>query len=342
MGDDRPEYTMRERVGSRRDRIRLQILLNTNRLLLTGVLTAGVFVSFLLLGSNTPFRQYMVSMGPTRYMFQALVGALITGVTLVVTITQLVLSQEIGPIGSQRRRMSDAMSFRDDVEDLFGSISPPEPESFLQALIDNSRENAETFRQAVSDNSNGDLVDEVDRFTDHLTEHAEKVVEKLEDRRFGEYEVVEAVLDYNYGEKIYQTRRIRDEYDDELSEEERRALIELLRVLSFFGPAREYIKNLYFQWELVDLSRNIIYTTIPALVITGALALYLAPTMFPGTTLGIDNLVWVVSAGATVGLVPFLLLSTYILRLATIAKRTLAIGPFILRKSEHSRNGDQE
>jgi hypothetical protein len=342
MGDDQPDYTMRERVGNRRDRVRLQVLLNANRLALTGVLTVVVFCCFVLLGSATPFRQYMVTMGPSRYVFQALVGALITGVTLVVTITQLVLSQEIGPLGGQRQRMSDSMAFRDDVEDAFGSISPPEPESFLQALIDNSREKAVAFQEAMAGHSNDDLEDSVDRFVEHLSGHADAVVEDLEGRTFGEYEVVEAVLDYNYGEKIFTVRRIRDRYGDDLSEEQRRALVDLLNVLSFFGPAREYVKNLYFQWELVDLSRNIVYTTIPALVVTGSLALYLSPTMFPGSTLGIDNLVWIVSAGVTAGFVPFLLLSAYIVRLATIAKRTLAIGPFILRDSERSDDIDWE
>jgi len=336
MSDDRPDYTMRGRVGSNVDRARIRVLLNTSRLLLTLLLTLAMFASFVILGARSPFRPYMVDMAPTRYVFQALVGALITGVTLVVTITQLVLSQEIGPIGDQRDRMSDSMSFRDDVEAALGSISPPEPESFLQALIENSRENAEAFRETVEGNDNGELVDDVSAFTDHLADHAEQVTRKLEDRTFGEYAVVEAVLDYNYSEKIYQSRRIRDVYGDDLSEDERRALVDLVGVLSFFGPAREYIKTLYFQWELVNLSRHIVYTTVPALVVTGSMALYLSPNTFPGTTLGVDNLVWVTSAGVTVGLVPFVLLSAYILRLATIAKRTLAIGPFILRSSDRS------
>jgi hypothetical protein len=342
MDDDRPEYTMRKRVGSRLDRIRLDVLLNVNRLALTAVLTVAVFCSFVVLGAATPFRRYMVEMGPTRYMFQALVGALITGVTLVVTITQLVLSQEIGPLGSQRERMSDSLSFRGDVEDLFGAISPPEPEKFLQALIDNSREKAEGFGGAVEGHPDEELADRVEQYVDYISGHADEVVEKLEDREFGEYAVVEAALDYNYGEKIYQARRIRERYGDDLSTDQRRALTDLLHVLSFFGPAREYIKNLYFQWELVDLSRDIIYTTIPALVVTGSMALYLSPTMFTGETLGVSHLVWVVSFGVTVGFVPFLLLSTYILRLATIAKRTLAIGPFILRSSERSSEIDWE
>lgn len=340
MRDDQPDYTMRKRVGSRYDRIRLYLLLNTNRLLLTGILTSGIFAWFVYAGATTPFREYMVNMGPSRYIFQALVSALVTGVTLVVTITQLVLSQELGPLGSQRERMSDSMGFRDDIEEYFGAISPPEPESFLQALIENSRERAESLQQVVEGTANSELEDDVNQFTDHLIEHAEQVSEKLEDRTFGEYAVVEAALDYNYSGKIYDTRRIRDEYGDDLSENEQRALIDLLHVLSFFGPARQYIKTLYFQWQLADLSRYIIYVTITALAITAALGLYLSPSMFPGSTLGVDNLVWTVSFGLTIGLVSFLLLSMYLIRLATIAKRTLAIGPFILRDSERSDNLD--
>lgn len=342
MGKDTPETTMRGRVGTQRDRIRLYILLNLNRMLLTSALAAGIFISFLLVGAFTPFRQFMLQMGPTRYLFQGLVGALITGVTLVVTITQLVLSQELGPIGTERERMSDSMSFRGDVEDQFGSISPPEPESFLEALIDNSRENAEAFQQTVDGNPNSDLEEDVEQFTNHLIENAEGVINKLEDRSFGEYTVVEAALDYNYSGKIYQARRIRDKYDNDLSNEERRVLIELIEILTFFGPAREYIKNLYFQWELIDLSRYIIYTAIPALVVTGTIALYLSPPLVPGEILGIDNLVWIVSFGVTIGFLPFLLLSMYILRLATIAKRTLAIGPFILRESDRATDIEWE
>lgn len=340
MGDAGPENTMRKRVGDRRDRFRLYVLLDLDRILFTGVLALGIFVCFLLLGASSPFRQFMIDMAPTRYMFQALVGALITGVTLVVTITQLVLSQELGPIGAQRERMSGSMSFRGDVEDVFGSVSPPEPESFLQALIDNTRQKGDAFEQSVDDHPNSDLTENVSRLTTDIAENADVVIDELEDSQFGEFSVVKAALDFNYSWKIYQARRIRAEYGDELSEDQRRSLVELLEILSFVGPAREHIKTLYFQWSLIDLTRNIIYTTIPALVVTGALALYLRPTMFPESTLGIDHLVWIVSFGAAAGLVPFLLLSTYILRLVTITQHTLAIGSFILRDTNRSDDID--
>lgn len=329
---------MAERVGERRSRIRLYLLLNFNRLLFTALLAGGLFVFLVVFETLTipSFHSYMVQMDPTRYVFQAFITALITGVTLVVTITQLVLSQEIGPLGTQRERMSGSMSFRDDVENIFNAASPPEPGAFLRALVENSSNRAQTLREQVAGNPNDDLEQRVDQLADSIVDNAEVVSDELENRTFGEYAVVKAALDYNYSWKIYQARRIRDTYADDFSDEAFRTLIHLIDILSFFGPAREHIKTLYFEWELVELSRGILYISIPALAVMSAFAMYLAPASFPGTTLGVANLVWVTSAGITIGSLPFLFLATYILRLATIARRTLAIGPFILRDSERS------
>lgn len=333
---------MRKRVGDRWGRARLYFLLDFNRWVFAALLAAAVFVSFLVVGEYSPFRHFMRRMGPSRYLFQGLTGALVTGVTLVVTINQLVLSQELGFVGTERKRMSDSMNFRDDAEDVFGATSPPEPEAFLQALVENTADRAQAVQDAVAGTDNDDLREHVENLVDDITENADTVSGNLEDRSFGEYAVVKAALDYNYSWKIYQTERIGDVYADDLDGEQREAIVDLRRALSFFGPAREYIKGLYIQWELVDLSRRILYTAIPAITVTGTLTLYLAPELFSGTTLGVANIVWVVSAGATAGFVPFLVLAVYVLRLATIAKRTLAIGPFILRSSERGSEIEPE
>lgn len=338
MNGTEPADTMRERVGGRWSSLRLYVLLNINRNLLTGALAVVMFVVLVVLGTLAvpPFRQYMVQYDPSRYVFQAFTSALITAVTLVVTINQLVLSQELGPLGSQRQRMTGAMSFRGDVEDILGAASPPEPAPFLRALVESTTKKATQLEQATADNPNDDLRERVAQLTTTVTDTADIASDELEGRQFGEYTVVKAALDYNYSWKIYQARRIQDLFDDDLDREERRALTDFINVLSFFGAAREHIKTLYFQWRLVDLSRGMLYLAIPSIAISAALAMYLAPSSFPGTILGVDNLVWIASAGVTVSSLPFLFLTAFILRHATIAKRTLAIGPFILRRSERS------
>ncbi|MFC7225709.1 hypothetical protein [Halalkalicoccus salilacus] len=295
-----------------------------------------MFISLLVLGTfaEPSFRSYMIQYDPSRYVFQAYITALISGVTLVVTLSQLVLSQELGPLGSQRQRMSGSMSFRGDVEEIFEGSSPAEPAAFLRTLIENTKTKAESFQEEVTGHPNDDIEEKVDILVENTVNNAEIVRDEIEDRTFGEYAVVNAALDYNYSWKIDQARRIRDQYPEELSDEAMRALIDFIDILSYFGPAREHIKTLYFQWELVDLSRGILYMSIPALVVSSAFASYLSPTSFPGTTLGISNLLWINSAGITIGSLPFLFLAVYILRLSTIAKRTLAIGAFILRETE--------
>jgi len=121
-----------------------------------------------------------------------------------------------------------------------------------------------------------------------------------------------------------------------------REFVDLIDILGFYGPAREHIKTLYFQWQLVDLSRGVLYLSIPALAVTSGLAMFLAPTSFPGTFLGIGNLVWIVSAGMAIGALPFLFVTAFMLRLVTIIKRTLAIGPLILRSAGRSGNIEWE
>ena len=55
---------------------------------------------------------------------------------------------------------------------------------------------------------------------------------------------------------------------------------------------------------------------------------------FPGSTVGITNILWVVGGAFTVTLLPFLLFASYIWQIVTLTQRTLAIEPLILRESQ--------
>jgi hypothetical protein len=152
-----------------------------------------------------------------------------------------------------------------------------------------------------------------------------------------------AALDFNYSWKIYEAQRLMGEHESVLSSEALDALDALVETLRFFGPAREHIKTLYFQWELVNLSRGILLSAVPALVVSIGGVLYLDnPATITGTFLGIDALIWVVVVATTISLVPFMVLFSYVLRIATVAKRTLSIGPFILRPTDREASLDWE
>ncbi|SIR32712.1 hypothetical protein SAMN05421858_2267 [Haladaptatus litoreus] len=337
-GSSQPGDTMRERVDE--SRRKLWILMEANRWGVAGGILLAFFLSLVILGilDPSPLQQYI---GPSDdavdTVFQGFIGAIITGVTLVVTLNQLVLSQELGPVGDQRSRMKGAMEFRQDVEELLDvPTAPPEPASFMEALMNETEDRAEALADAVEESRDEELKDEIRSYVDGLAENAEAVSDRLEGTQFGTFDLLSAILNFNYSWKIFLARKIRNEHADALTEEVDEAFDDIIESLEFFGPSREHFKTLYFQWELVNLSRSMLYTAIPALVVTISMIIYFDARAIPGNTLGISNDILVVSLACTIAVVPFVILLSYILRIATVAKRTLSIGPFILRETARS------
>ncbi|QGA81670.1 hypothetical protein [Halomicrobium sp. LC1Hm] len=327
--------TMRERADE--SRWKLWLLLGADRRVVAALALLSVFLALVALSQvvGTDLRAAIGSSDPVETLFQGLLTAIITGVTLVVTLSQLVLSQELGALGDQRERMDGAMSFRRSVESVIDSdVTPPDPASFLRSLVAAVGRQAATLQTAAE--GSGD--ERLRSFADDLVADADAVGDDLEASQFGTFEVVFAALNFNYASKIYEARRLRaaDATDDAAG-----ALDDLVETLTLFGPAREHVKTLYFQWELIELSRAIAYAAVPALIVSAGMILYGGQTgVVQGSVLGVDSVVWLVSAATTVALVPFVLLLAYILRIVTVAKRTLSIGPLVLRDTVHS-GGDE-
>jgi hypothetical protein len=337
----RPSDTMRERVPE--NSRKFWLLLNANRWLVAAGISGGVFLALAIIGHLHPTgAPALFSQGdPIETLFQGLLTSIITAVTLVLTLSQLVLSQEQGPIGDQRERMEGAMAFRNDVEDVIEEpVSPAQPSAFLRSLVKLTKRRAEAVSDAIQDIDEETLTDQVAAFTENVKGNADAVENGLKDAQFGEFDVVFSALNYNYSWKLYAARRIRAENEDVLTEEAHYAFDELINALELFGPAREHFKTLYFQWALIDLSRTMLYASIPALLTAIAGIVYLEPALFPETVFGVRPLVVVVSAGVAVSLLPFAFLLSYILRIVTVTKRTLSIGPFILRETDRSRDLD--
>jgi len=332
--DDAPSDTMRGRAGNR---WKLWLLMAADRRLVAGGLAVGVFLTLALasLLGPAPVRRLVAERNALWWLFSPLIGVVVTGVTLVVTIDQLVLSQELGAVGDQRERMRGSLEFREDIEEAMGvAVSPADPASFLAALLDGIRGAANEVAETVADERDEELRSGVERYVDELTEHTRRIGDGLSDAQFGRFGVVHSALNFNYSWKLHEARALAADRGDDLPEETGEALGELIDLFGFYAASREHIKTLYFQWALVDLSRGILYAAVPAIVVTVAMVLYVDAGSFPGATLGVENLAWVISGATTLALLPFLLLLSYILRIATVAKRTLAVGPFVLRDAD--------
>jgi len=326
---DGPADTMQER--SDRSRVGAYLLMEADRRLVAGGLVLVVFLGLVGLSLLLPDPAAALRSGdPVETGLQALVGATITGVTLILTLNQLVLSQEFGAVGDQRGRMEGAMSFREDVAEALGEqVSPVEPSAFLRALVDRSAERVRAVRDAVEDPD-----EELETLLDSTEANAEQVSGQLSDARFGGFGVVSAALDFNYSWKLYAARRaLAARGDDDPAAEPLEGLVEVLRL---FGPAREHFKTLYFQSELIGLSRAVLATSFPSLVVTVAALSFVDIPTLAGAVLGVPISVLVVSAVVAVAVTPFVILLAYVIRIASITDRTLSIGPFILRKTDRS------
>jgi hypothetical protein len=322
----------------------LWFVLGADRRLVTGLLLAVVFLALLLTGLLSPAAESALRGGDSvDTFFQAMLTATITGVTLVLTLNQLVLSQEFGALGDQRERMEEAMQFRRDVGDVISaSVSPARPAQFLQALVRTASERARDLEDAVSDTEDESLSSDVEFLTTSVVSNAEKVFSDLEDAQFGEFTVISAALNFNYSWKIFTARRIREQHSQALDEDQTGALDRLIQILQHFGSGREHFKTLYFQWDLINLSRHSMIASVPALVVSGVMILFFDSSTYSVVVFGVETLVAVTAVAATLSLSPFLILIAYVLRIATVTKRTLSIGSFILRKTEDVSEVDRD
>jgi hypothetical protein len=181
-------------------------------------------------------------------------------------------------------------------------------------------------------------------FARSLVANANVVGDALTDEQFGSFAVTFAALDYDYSWHLYSTRRLRTDHAAECTGDVADAFDDLATTLELFGVAREHVKTLYFQSELVDLSRAISYAAIPALVASISMILFFDPTapVFAAQTAGVSHGMATVAAASTVAVFPFAILLSYVVRIATVAKRTLSIGPFILRETDRRADLDWE
>jgi hypothetical protein len=86
----------------------------------------------------------------------------------------------------------------------------------------------------------------------------------------------------------------------------------------------------------------ILVASVPALVGSASMVLYYEIGSLPPLVPGLPTPVLVVSLAVGLAVLPFAVLLSYVIRIATVAKRTLSIGPFVLRTTDNERDFDWE
>jgi hypothetical protein len=264
-------------------------LIDANRWVVVGFLGSVTFALTVAVGTFGPVSaQRFLTQGvsPAAVLVE-LMKTVVSVVTIVLSINQLLLSPELGPVSDQRGRLEDTMELRRRSEGVLDdTVSPLSPGQYLDDLVSGLRERAESLGERID--GGPDLQSDLREFVISLEADATDVNESLADAKFGDFEAVAAVMNLDTSEKKRRLRRIRKEHGEQL-DDEKEALVEIVDAIELFVTARGYLKTTYIRTEFINFSRALLYVGLPSLL----LALYATqiydPGIFPGTTLGIEN-----------------------------------------------------
>ena len=130
-----------------------------------------------------------------------------------------------------------------------------------------------------------------------------------------------------YARSLAATHRLQNGYADRLPDRTRAELDTIIDLLEALAISRQYFKTVTVQQELARLSRYIVYVSVSATVF--GFLLILVYTTESRTMVGPQYLPVLVSFGIALMTAPITVLSSYMLRIATIAEYAVSVGPFL-------------
>ncbi|SIR77403.1 hypothetical protein [Natronorubrum thiooxidans] len=334
MGSSQTDDTLESHgtdIGSRTDSLaqfREWVLVEGDRLLIAASISLLVFV--LLFGLNEGGVISVANEASVTRLAGGMIAGTFSLVTLVVSINQLILSQEFASANDARDQLEGIMDIRADIAAQANvPASPASPTKLLELLIETIAAHASALGDATTahDDDRGELIQ---RFVNSIEESTERTHDTLEHTKFGTFTAVSTAIAYDATWQLYVARQLRGRYDDSPSSETATTLEALIETLELFLIAREHFKTTYLQRELTRFSQLTIYCGIPAIL--AAMTLGLLFGGFSGATISGSYLPYVVSGLIAIVISPLALLASYILRTAAVTHRTASIGPMLPQK----------
>lgn len=304
------------------------VFITGSRLWVTAVLSllfvalAGLLIEFGL-----------IYVGPGSNLSTALASGMLSGLlallTVALSINQLVLSRLFGSPGTLTDQLEGTLEFRRTVEDIADvAASPNDPSAFIGLLADTLERRVEDFRREVERAAvDLDTGTDVESYTSALTGYADHLstARELDDA----FEVLLLTLGSDYARHLDTTRALRSRYGGDLPDEADAALDDVLVLLKAVATMRQFFKTLTLQQELARLSRQLIYTGVPAVLVT----YFLSQTYTVAADLptAIDPTYMPVVAAVATGviLLPLAVLVASLLRVATVSLYTVSVGSFV-------------
>jgi hypothetical protein len=313
------------------------LFLVENRLLVAGGFLAVLLVLFFAVEMASSFSDQ--GLMPLFYVFGALIGGNFTLITIVISISQLVISQQLGAPGDLRQQIEETNQYREAVEESIGrEVAPVTPTDFLRLLLDQAESRIDTVSDELDEVSDAGAHEDLGDLLSDLQVHIGQVHALLSRADVGLFESLSVTLQTNYSHDIYEARSLLSEHGDQFPDEVREAIEDLVVRLQQIDVARQYLKTLYMQDELAKISRYLLYTGTPAVVVA-----ILMMHQFAASTQAIldpTTLSTLVPIALTIGVAPLAVLFAFVLRVSTVSQRTVAITPFTTPVQESGDDSD--
>lgn len=331
---------------TRENRLKRWLLVSGDRRIVTLVLLFGVFLALTLAGKMWPLqmRDMLQETNTVQMLFNTLLSGIILLVSIVVSINSVVLSQELGSLGTQHERIENSLEYRRDLEQFAQQdVSPTEPAQFIKFILETIDVHADRLRESIADTADADLREQVETYVENVDDEIQVVSDHLDQTYLEQPNILLAGLSYDYAGQIYLARRLVSQYDDVLDDAQHEAFDEFIRTLNYFASGREYFKTLFYKKEMASLSSVLLYVSLPSILFTSYVLLALNENLFPEVSLfGLPLLLLYISLAFTVALAPYLVLTSYVVRTAAVAKRSLDTGPFMLTQNGSSPSMEWE
>jgi hypothetical protein len=306
------------------------VLLEANRMAVTGALLTFVFIGFL--GLSTVWTIEMQDLLNETSAVQTLLNTFLSGmillVSIVVSINSIVLSHDMSPLNSQGNRIHEATKFRRILSEFVGpDEDPSEPMAFLSAMSGAINERAEQLKDDVT-GLEADFVEEIEEYTSSIEEAADMLGD-IESTTGGEFALLWKGIEFQYGSQLEQLQSLKSTHIS--SSEIAKEFDSLIEALKLFAMGKEYFKTLYYTHEISHLSQTLLVITLPAILINATTILAINAGILPEFWFfGIPPLQTFVAASFTISLAPYIVLTSYMLRLAAVARLTSSADIFSL------------
>ena len=313
----------------RRRSARRWFLLEGNRWIIIAGMVLTVFVGSLLLSLTNVIG--FVQGGFVTTMFSTIIAGLFSFVPILIGVNQLTISQLFGTPGALRERIESVQAFREHIESLVPdvSVSSTDPGEFLALAAGLLAARATALADSVADSGDPDLIGDVREYVDAIHVQTDDLEARLGDSDLYLIDVLLPMMGDGYSDNVNTARALEARYADSLTEDATGLLADLREISITMDVIRQYYKALYIQQELAKLSRLIAYTGTAAFLLSMFLVMLFANGSAPAVP-GISR-VLLVSTSLAVVTSPFAVLFAFVVRIATIVKRTAAPGAFTPR-----------